>query len=70
MVSFSVNQFGYSAAGLSAKRLLADAAAVPGDRCGGLKLRRRSGHMRQILEKAGRPVDKFLLASRMRDIRR
>ena len=29
MVSFSVNQFGYSAAGLSAKRLLADAAAVP-----------------------------------------
>ena len=62
MVSFSVNQFGYSAAGLSAKRLLADAAAVPEIAAVGLNCGVGPAHMRQILEKAGRPVDKFLLA--------
>ena len=62
MVSFSVNQFGYSAAGLSAKRLLADAAAVPEIDAVGLNCGVGPAHMRQILEKAGRPVDKFLLA--------
>ena len=62
MVSFSVNQFGYSAAGLSAKRLLADAAAVPEIDAVGLNCGVGPAHMRQILEKAGRPGDKFLLA--------
>lgn len=62
MVSFSVNQFGYSAAGLSAKRLLADAAAVPEISVVGLNCGVGPAHMRQILEKAGRPGDKFLLA--------
>ena len=61
-VSFSVNQFGYSAAGLSAKRLLADAAAVPEIDAVGLNCGVGPAHMRQILEKAGRPGDKFLLA--------
>ncbi len=62
MVSFSVNQFGYSAAGLSAKRLLADAVAVPEIDAVGLNCGVGPAHMRQILEKAGRPGDKFLLA--------
>ena len=65
MVSFSVNQFGYSAAGLSAKRLLADAAAVPeidavGLNCG---VCARSWKRQDVLGISS------CLRSRMRDIR-
>lgn len=62
MVSFSVNQFGYSAAGLSAKKLMADAAAVPEIDAVGLNCGVGPAHMHQILEKTGRPGEKFLLA--------
>ena len=69
MVSFSVNQFGYSAAGLSAKRLLADAAAVPeidavGLNCGvGPAICARSWKRQDVLGISS------CLRSRMRDIR-
>ncbi len=49
MVQFSVNQFGYSNAGLSAKRLLTAAAAVEEIDAIGLNCGVGPGHMEQIL---------------------
>lgn len=49
MVQFSVNQFGYSSAGLSARRLLRDAAEAPEINATGLNCGIGPGHMEQIL---------------------
>lgn len=50
-VSFSVNPFGYSAAGLSARHLLQEAAQEPGVDAVGLNCGMGAGHMFQILER-------------------
>lgn len=52
MVQFCVNQFGYSASGLSARRLLQEAAECPEISAYGLNCGVGPGHMIQILRKA------------------
>lgn len=61
MVQFSVNQFGYSSAGLSARRLLRDAADAPEIDATGLNCGIGPGHMEQILRSIP-PMDKPLVA--------
>ncbi len=61
MVQFSVNQFGYSSAGLSARRLLRDAADAPEIDATGLNCGIGPGHMEQILRTIP-PMDKPLVA--------
>lgn len=60
-VCFSVNQYGYSAAGLSAKRLIADASKLPVDAVG-LNCGVGSGHMVQLIENLKLPEDKYFAA--------
>lgn len=60
-VCFSVNQYGYSAAGLSAKRLIADASKLPVDAVG-LNCGVGSGHMAQLIENLNLPEDKYFAA--------
>lgn len=61
MVQFSVNQFGYSGAGLSARRLLREAAEAPEIDATGLNCGIGPGHMEQILRSIPR-MDKPLVA--------
>lgn len=60
-VCFSVNQYGYSAAGLSAKRLIADAAKLPVDAVG-LNCGVGSGHMAQLMDGLDSFGGKFFIA--------
>ncbi len=65
MVQFSVNQFGYSNAGLSARKLLTEAAAVEEIDAIGLNCGVGPGHMEQILNGVISYLDmesKFLIA--------
>ena len=62
MVQFCVDQFGYSASGLSAKKLLTDAASVPEIDAIGLNCGVGPGHMAQILTKADLNSDKYTIA--------
>lgn len=60
-VCFCVNQFGYSLSGLSARRLLVDAAGLPVDAVG-LNCGVGPGHMAQLLEGISLPEDKYVIA--------
>lgn len=60
-ICFSVNRYGYSAAGLSAKRLIADASRLDVDAVG-LNCGVGSGHMAQLIDELGLPEDKFFIA--------
>lgn len=62
MVSFSANQFGYSASGLGAKRLLAEAAGEPCIDAVGLNCGMGPGHMYQIFREIEKPGDTCLMA--------
>ena len=62
MVSFSVNQLGYSASGLSAKNLIKEACSVDGVDALGLNCGIGPYHMYNILEKIELPADKILIA--------
>ncbi len=62
MVQFCVDQFGYSSSGLSAKRLLTEAASVPEIDAVGLNCGVGPGHMAQILNKINLNTDKYLIA--------
>ena len=62
MVSFSVNQLGYSASGLSAKNLIREACEVEGVDAVGLNCGRGPYHMSNILETIEIPADKTLIA--------
>lgn len=65
MVQFSVNQFGYSNAGLSARKLLTEAAAVEEIDAIGLNCGVGPGHMEQILNGVSpylQAQNKFLIA--------
>lgn len=62
MVQFSVNQFGYSNSGLSAKKLLTEAALVPEIDGVGLNCGIGPGHMEQILRKVSLDDKKYLIA--------
>lgn len=62
MVQFSVNQFGYSAAGLSARKLLSQAAQVPEIDAVGLNCGVGPGHMEQIMSGLKLPADKYLIS--------
>ena len=62
MVQFCVDQFGYSASGLSAKKLLLDAFNVPEIDAVGLNCGVGPGHMSQIYEKISRDADKYYIA--------
>lgn len=60
-LSFCVNQYGYSLAGLSARHLLADAAALPVDALG-LNCGVGPGHMLKLLQDVPFPDGKYMLA--------
>ncbi len=62
MVSFSVNQLGYSASGLSAKNLIREACEVEGVDSVGLNCGIGPYHMYNILKKIELPADKTLIA--------
>lgn len=62
MVSFSVNQFGYSNAGLSARKLFAMAEQVPEIGAVGLNCGVGPGHMEQIFAGIALPQDKYTFA--------
>ena len=62
MVEFSVNQFGYSNSGLSAKKLLQEAASVAEIDAVGLNCGIGPGHMEQILRKVSLGEKKYLVA--------
>lgn len=62
MVSFSVNQFGYSASGLGAKRLIADASKVKSIDAAGLNCGVGPGHMHKIMERLALPENLYLMA--------
>ncbi len=62
MVQFSVNQFGYSNSGLSAKKLMQEAAEVEEIDAAGLNCGIGPGHMEQILRKVSLSDKKFLIA--------
>ena len=61
-VQFSVNQFGYSNAGLSARKLLQRAVAVPEIDAVGFNCGVGPSHMHRILQTLEKPEDKFLTA--------
>lgn len=61
-LSFTVNQFGYSNAGLSAKKLLAEAAGIPEIDAIGLNCGVGPSHMEQICEKLSMDCGKFIIA--------
>jgi methionine synthase I (cobalamin-dependent)/5,10-methylenetetrahydrofolate reductase len=60
-VCFSVNQYGYSTAGLSAKRLVADISKLPVDAVG-LNCGVGAGHMEQLIGNLSLPSDKYFAA--------
>lgn len=60
-ISFCVNQFGYSLAGLSARHLLDDAARLPVDAIG-LNCGVGPGHMLKLLQEMTFPTGKYLLS--------
>lgn len=62
MVSFSVNQFGYSASGLGAKRLISDAAKIKCIDAVGLNCGVGPVHMYDILKKLELPQNLYLTA--------
>lgn len=62
MVQFSVNQFGYSAAGLSAGKLLSQAAQVPEIDAIGLNCGVGPGHMEQIVNSLNLPHNKYMIS--------
>ncbi|WP_333650381.1 bifunctional homocysteine S-methyltransferase/methylenetetrahydrofolate reductase [Lacrimispora sp.] len=62
MVSFSVNQFGYSASGLGAKRLLSDASKVNCIDGAGLNCGVGPGHMYTIMERLELPENLYIMA--------
>lgn len=62
MLQFSVNQFGYSNSGLSAKKLLQEAAGVAEIDAVGLNCGIGPGHMEQILRKISLQEKKYLIA--------
>lgn len=62
MVQFCVDQFGYSSSGLSARKLIADACAVPEIDAVGLNCGVGPGHMTQLYEKMNLNTDKYLIA--------
>ena len=61
-VQFSVNQFGYSNAGLSARKLLQRAGAVKEIDAVGFNCGVGPSHMHRILQQLEKPADKFLTA--------
>ena len=61
-VQFSVNQFGYSNAGLSARKLLQRAGAIKGIDAVGFNCGVGPSHMYRILQTLYKPADKFLTA--------
>lgn len=61
-VSFSVNQFGYSNAGLSARKLFSIAGNIPEISAVGLNCGVGPGHMEQIMSGITLPQDKYILA--------
>ena len=63
LVSFSLNKNGYSAAGISALRLLEQVAALEGIDACGFNCGVGSGHMLQLLKKVALPSDKLLYVS-------
>lgn len=62
MVQFSVNQFGYSNSGLSARRLIQGASCVDEIDAVGLNCGVGPGHMAQILDKINLDHGKFAIA--------
>lgn len=62
IVSFSVNQFGYSSAGLSAERLISAAGNNKNIDATGLNCGVGPGHMEQILSQISLPKDKYIAA--------
>lgn len=62
MVSFSVNQFGYSAAGLSAKRLLEEALEASAIDAVGFNCGMGPSHMYRIFQELKRPKHVYLMA--------
>lgn len=61
-VQFCVNQFGYSSAGLSAKRLLEEAGNVEEIDAAGFNCGVGPGHLFQILEKQNLAIGKYITA--------
>ncbi len=61
-VQFSVNQFGYSNAGLSARKLLQRAGAIKEIDAAGFNCGVGPSHMYRILQTLYKPTDKFLTA--------
>lgn len=62
MVQFSINQFGYSNAGVSARKLLNEAAAVDEIDAAGFNCGVGPGHMQQIIDGLQLPTDKYIVA--------
>ena len=62
MISFSVNQYGYSASGLSARRLLSEAAKSEDIDAVGLNCGVSAGHMCQLFDRMELPSGKYLMA--------
>lgn len=62
IVQFCVNQFGYSSAGLSAKRLLEEAGNVEEIDATGFNCGVGPGHLFQIMEKQNLSIGKFITA--------
>lgn len=62
MVQFSINQFGYSNAGLSAKRLIKEASKVEEIDAIGFNCGIGPGHMEQILSSMQIATEKYLIA--------
>lgn len=63
MVSFSLNKNGYSAAGISAARLMEQISALEGIDACGFNCGVGSGHMLQLLKKVTFPSNKYIYVS-------
>ena len=62
MLSFSVNQYGYTSSGISAKKLMSDVSKMDEIDIFGLNCGVGPAHMLQVLEKLSLPEDKYILA--------
>ncbi len=62
MAQFCLNQYGYSRIGISANRLLEQAAELEEIKAVGFNCGVGSGHMLEILRKLDRPAGKYLMA--------
>ncbi len=62
MVQFSINQFGYSNSGLSARKLMAEAGSCKEIDAVGFNCGVGPSHMEQNIKRAGISTDKFLIA--------